>query len=116
LCRAFCGWAKGDGMGVRLHFTMLCVRCSIEYNVSYVYHALYAYFDRDNVGLPGFAAYFKAASLEEREHAEILMEYQNLRGGRVKLQNMMMPEAEFNHAEKVGGCSMDSGMELGCGR
>lgn len=33
--------------------------CSIEYNVSYVYHALYAYFDRDNVALPGFAAFFK---------------------------------------------------------
>lgn len=33
--------------------------CSIEYNVSYVYHSLYAYFDRDNVGLPGMAAFFK---------------------------------------------------------
>jgi hypothetical protein len=29
--------------------------CSVEYNVSYVYHALFSYFDRDNVGLPGFA-------------------------------------------------------------
>ncbi len=50
---------------------------SIEYNVSYVYHALWAYFSRcevygtpivsqfplrlcrDNVALPGLAAYFK---------------------------------------------------------
>jgi hypothetical protein len=32
---------------------------SIEYNVSYVYHALFAYFDRDNVALPGMAAFFK---------------------------------------------------------
>lgn len=44
--------------------------------MSYVYHALYAYFARDNVALPGFAAYFKAASVEEREHAEMLMDYQ----------------------------------------
>ena len=43
---------------------------------SYVYHALYAYFSRDNVALPGFASYFKAASAEEREHAELLMDYQ----------------------------------------
>ncbi|GFH17307.1 ferritin [Haematococcus lacustris] len=49
---------------------------NIEYAISYVYHSLYAYFDRDNVGLPGFAKYFKAASDEEREHAELLMQYQ----------------------------------------
>jgi ferritin heavy chain len=78
----------------------LCSR-SIEYNVSYVYHALYAYFDRDNVGLPGFAAFFKAASEEEREHAEMLMKYQNLRGGRVRLAGISIPEMEFNHPEKV---------------
>lgn len=47
--------------------------CSIEYNVSYLYHALWAYFDRDNVALPGLAAFFKAGSEEEREHAELLM-------------------------------------------
>jgi ferritin heavy chain len=69
--------------------------------VSYVYHALFAYFDRDNVALPGFASYFQAASVEEREHAEVLMKYQNTRGGRVKLQSILMPEMEFNSAEKV---------------
>jgi ferritin heavy chain len=73
---------------------------NIEYNVSYVYHALFAYFDRDNVALPGMAAFFKAASEEEREHAEQLMEYQNVRGGRVRLASMVQPETEFNHADK----------------
>ncbi|CAI7899224.1 unnamed protein product, partial [Closterium sp. NIES-53] len=74
---------------------------NIEYNISYVYHALYSYFDRDNVALPGFAKYFKAASQEEREHAEKLMEYQNKRGGRVKLQSILMPATmEFDHPEK----------------
>eukprot|EP00475_Leptophrys_vorax_P013330 TRINITY_DN1971_c0_g1_i2.p1 TRINITY_DN1971_c0_g1~~TRINITY_DN1971_c0_g1_i2.p1 ORF type:complete len:237 (-),score=26.14 TRINITY_DN1971_c0_g1_i2:481-1191(-) len=74
---------------------------NIEYNISYVYHALYAYFDRDNVALPGFAKYFKEASAEEREHAEMLMEYQNKRGGRVKLQSIVMPATmEFDHPEK----------------
>lgn len=39
------------------HFMVLIVvyGCSVEYNVSYVYHALFAYFDRDNVALRGLA-------------------------------------------------------------
>lgn len=73
---------------------------NIEYNVSYVYHSLYAYFSRDNVALPGIAAFFKKESEEERGHAELLMDFQNLRGGRVKLQSIMMPEMEFSHPEK----------------
>ena len=135
--------------------------------MSYVYHSLYAYFSRDNVALPGIAAFFKKESEEERHHAELLMDYQvgggrraaggargrralggaggrwgavqrasrprrvarspamsevrqrcahpparppharspdlqNLRGGRVKLQSIMMPEMEFSHPEKGG--------------
>lgn len=73
---------------------------NVEYNVSYVYHALFAYFDRDNVGLPGFAKYFKDGSDEERMHAETFMRYQNTRGGRVKLQSILMPLMEFDHPEK----------------
>ncbi|GMY08303.1 ferritin-3, chloroplastic [Fagus crenata] len=73
---------------------------NVEYNVSYVYHALFAYFDRDNVALKGLAKFFKESSEEERGHAEKLMEYQNKRGGRVKLQSIVMPLSEFDHAEK----------------
>ncbi|KAG1668324.1 hypothetical protein FOA52_011221 [Chlamydomonas sp. UWO 241] len=73
---------------------------NMEYNNSYIYHALYAYFDRDNVALPGMAKFFKDGSLEERGHAEKLMVYQNLRGGRVSFKSILMPEMEFNHAEK----------------
>ncbi|KAL6003111.1 Ferritin-3, chloroplastic [Asimina triloba] len=72
----------------------------VEYNVSYVYHALFAYFDRDNVALRGFAKFFKESSEEERQHAEKLMEYQNKRGGRVKLQSIVMPHTEYDHPEK----------------
>ncbi|OMP02389.1 Ferritin [Corchorus olitorius] len=73
---------------------------NVEYSVSYVYHAMYAYFDRDNVALKGFAKFFKDSSVEERQHAEMLMEYQNKRGGKVKLRSMMMPLSEFDHVEK----------------
>ncbi|KAL1172218.1 hypothetical protein V6Z11_A05G335000 [Gossypium hirsutum] len=73
---------------------------NVEYSVSYVYHAMFAYFDRDNVALKGLAKFFKESSLEEREHAEKFMEYQNKRGGKVKLQSIVMPLSEFDHAEK----------------
>ncbi|TXG58890.1 hypothetical protein EZV62_016719 [Acer yangbiense] len=73
---------------------------NVEYNASYVYHALFAYFDRDNVALKGLAKFFKESSEEEREHAEKLMEYQNIRGGRVKLHSILMPPSDFEHVEK----------------
>ncbi|KAK8950229.1 hypothetical protein KSP40_PGU006353 [Platanthera guangdongensis] len=73
---------------------------NVEYNISYVYHAMFAYFDRDNVALKGMAKFFKESSEEEREHAEKLMEYQNKRGGRVKLQSIIMPLSEFDNHEK----------------
>lgn len=79
----------------------------IEYTVSYVYHSLYSYFDRDNVGLPGFAAFFKAASDEEREHAELLMDYQTRRGGRVKLQARLSPPRPIPQVKVTPGlCSV----------
>jgi len=68
---------------------------SIEFNVSYVYAAMHAYFDRDNVALPGLAKFFLESSHEEREHAEMLMKYQNERGGRVKFSSLLPPQTEF---------------------
>ncbi|CAD6255244.1 unnamed protein product [Miscanthus lutarioriparius] len=73
---------------------------NVEYNASYAYHSLFAYFDRDNVALKGFAKFFKESSDEEREHAEKLMEYQNKRGGRVRLQSIVTPLTEFDHPDK----------------
>ena len=32
---------------------LLNMQINIEYNISYIYHSLYAFFDRDNIGLPG---------------------------------------------------------------
>ncbi|CAN6300811.1 unnamed protein product [Urochloa humidicola] len=73
---------------------------NVEYNASYAYHSLFAYFDRDNVALKGFAKFFKESSDDEREHAEKLMKYQNKRGGRVRLQSIVTPLTEFDHPEK----------------
>lgn len=45
------------------------------------------------VGLHG---YFKKASYEEREHAEMFLKYLNQRGGRIVLQNITAIEINEN--------------------
>ena len=52
--------------------------------MSYVYHSMSTYFNRDNVALPGLAAYFRAQSDEERGHAQLLMDFQaSIRTGKL---------------------------------
>lgn len=36
-------------------YYVFALSISVEYSVSYIYHAMYAYFDRDNVALRGLA-------------------------------------------------------------
>lgn len=67
------------------------VQIHCEYTNSYVYSALFSYFDRDSVALPGIAEYFRKQSAEERGHAELLMKYQNTRGGCVELKPIQTP-------------------------
>ena len=55
---------------------------------------------RDNIGLPGLAKFFKEGSDEEREHAQMLITFQNIRGGRVKLMGIVAPETEYQNKEK----------------
>jgi ferritin heavy chain len=67
---------------------------NIELHASYVYKSLSLHFDREDVALPGFCKFFKKSSDEERGHAELLMKYQNQRGGRVVLQAIDKPEKD----------------------
>jgi ferritin heavy chain len=71
-----------------------------EFQASYVYLALHAYFARDDVALPGLAKFFLKSSHEEREHAEKLMNYLITRGGRLQLKEIKAPETEFDDPEK----------------
>ena len=50
------------------------------------------HFDQDDVVLKAFIGYFQGLSDESRKQAQELMEYQNLRGGRIVLQNIMSPK------------------------
>ena len=56
----------------------------------------YFYFDRDDIALPGFAKFFNDSSKEEREHAELLMKFQNQRGGRIVLQDIKVSQIPLN--------------------
>eukprot|EP00088_Acartia_fossae_P050513 TRINITY_DN5660_c0_g1_i2.p1 TRINITY_DN5660_c0_g1~~TRINITY_DN5660_c0_g1_i2.p1 ORF type:complete len:169 (-),score=73.90 TRINITY_DN5660_c0_g1_i2:111-617(-) len=66
---------------------------NMEFYASYVYMSMSAYFDRDDQAAHGFAAFFKKASDEEREHGEKLIKYQNKRGGKVVFQDVAKPSS-----------------------
>ncbi|OWA52856.1 Soma ferritin [Hypsibius exemplaris] len=67
---------------------------NLELYASYVYFSMSGYFERDDVALKGFAKFFKKQSDEEREHAQKLVSYQNMRGGRVVLADVKKPEKD----------------------
>merc|ERR1711970_1203582 len=61
---------------------------------SYVYLSMSAYFARDDIALHGFSKRFRAASSEEKEHAEKLIDYQTMRGGRVTFREIAKPSSD----------------------
>lgn len=87
---------------------------NVEYTAMYAYHALWAYFDRDVVALPGFAAFYNKCSLEERDHAHEFMQYQNRRGGSVALQPIAVPEMKFTMEDGTSDAlyAMDLSLQL----
>jgi ferritin heavy chain len=62
---------------------------------SYVYEALSAHFDRDDVALPGFRDYFKSHLDFHKDQAQKLINYQNKRGGRVVLAAIVEPPSDW---------------------
>lgn len=67
---------------------------NMELYASYVYLSMAAHFERHDVALPGFHKFFKKNSDEERGHAQKFIEFQNNRGGSVKLTNITAPETD----------------------
>lgn len=67
------------------------------------------YFERDDVSLKGFAKFFHKSSLEEREHAQKLMNYQNKRGGSIVLHDVEKPA---KNEWGSGLNSMETALEL----
>lgn len=59
------------------------------------------YFDRSDVALPGLFAYFKKASIEEREHAMKFLTYQNKRGGNIAFKAIKEPATDWQSAQNA---------------
>merc|ERR1711875_186800 len=78
----------------------------MELYASYVYLSMSAYFARDDVALHGFSKRFRAASKEEREHAETLIDYQTMRGGRVVFREIAKPTSD------EWGTAIEASLEL----
>ena len=65
---------------------------NVELSASHVYLALYSFFMNDQQGYPGFAKFFKASSDEETCHAKRFIDYQNTRGGDVRILGIPNPQ------------------------
>merc|ERR550525_1546294 len=87
---------------------MINKQINMELYASYVYMAMACYFDRDDVALKGFSKRFADESAGEREHAQKLINYQNMRGGRVVFQDIQKPIAqEWDSAEHAIQCQLE---------
>ena len=74
-----------------------------EYQASLSYHVISTYFNRDDIGLHKLVDYFNKASLEEREHADKLMNYQNMRGGVVRIESIKPSKIELGLPNDIFG-------------
>lgn len=72
-----------------------------EYHASLAYHVLSNYFNRDDIGFNKLVDYFNKASFEERDHANKLMNYQNMRGGVVTLTTIVPLIIEFDKSNDI---------------
>ena len=72
---------------------------AMEYWASLQYHAISSYFNNQSVGLENISKFFNKCSLEEREHADKLVDYQNKRGGNVVIYQVTNIDNKFYNPE-----------------
>ncbi|XP_044748859.1 soma ferritin-like [Coccinella septempunctata] len=72
-----------------------------EFNASYSYLSMSAYFGRTDIALPGCQGFFYNMYLEEVEHAVVFMNYQLMRGGQVILFGIEAPEKDWGSIDKA---------------
>ncbi|XP_049860702.1 ferritin heavy chain-like [Schistocerca gregaria] len=70
------------------------LNCQIneEYQAFYTYLSMACYFGRSSIELPGCRKFFLKQVREEEEHATLLIDYANCRGGIVELQDIRAPK------------------------
>jgi len=79
----------------RNSITDISTQIRMELNASHTYMSMAAYFGRDDQAYRGFAKFFRKASDEERDHAMLLIDYLNKRGGYATLKTVHAPKVEW---------------------
>ena len=72
---------------------------ALEYWASLQYHAISSYFNHQSVGMENISKFFNKCSLEEREHADKFVDYQNKRGGTVLIGEVKNINNTFYNSE-----------------
>lgn len=70
-----------------------------EFESAYLYLSMAAWFDAQDLG--GCAHWMKKQAAEEQEHAMKFFEYVNARGGRVTLEAIPTPRADWKNATEI---------------
>ena len=80
--------------------SMINDQINLELTAQHTYTALSAYFASDQHNWPGLAKFMKESANEEREHAEIFINYQNTRGGTVKIGTISPLDFDFTNTSE----------------
>ncbi|KAI8341937.1 ferritin-like superfamily [Chlamydoabsidia padenii] len=74
---------------------------TIELQASQVYLSMAGWAQHSSVALPGLEKYFRDSANEEREHAQHLIDYLTMRGGKVILRALQAPESDWKSAKNA---------------
>ncbi|XP_017090654.1 ferritin, heavy subunit [Drosophila bipectinata] len=85
---------------MRQNFSKICEKklneqINLELKACHQYLAMAYHFDRADMSSPGMFKFFLQASVEERNHAEMIMKYMNKRGGAIILKSVPEPLPGF---------------------
>ena len=81
---------------------------NLEFYASYVYQSIMSFASQSNVALSGLELYARKMSDEERAHGIKLIDYINMRGGKVQFEAIQAPPSRWTDALQV----MESVLEL----
>ncbi|CAH8515791.1 unnamed protein product [Schistosoma rodhaini] len=87
-----------------------------EYEAFYIYDHMVSYLSRPEVGLSGFAKFFRESANEELEHARKFSEFVNKRNSKVVLKNILLASSgvpmDFKNIHEVIDTAIGKELEV----
>ncbi|CAH8521293.1 unnamed protein product [Schistosoma rodhaini] len=87
-----------------------------EYEAFYIYDHMASYLSRPEVGLSGFAKFFRESANEELEHARKFSEFVNKRNSKVVLKNILLASSgvpmDFKNIHEVIDTAIGKELEV----